>query len=204
MTDRVGQFLVQFESAIARDSEVRTSQQQITAAWRSAGQLAELLEELRRQGIATASVRPEDLRTLREELDSMKSAEVGALIEKAEALLTLVADGMIDGDEGRLRSALDRARTVPGTPGRARSYPSNRQMHDRARQWESLPIGTRFARRGDPTTVGEIVANHDFLVDGTLYRYSGKGSPLSAAGVAISGSSENGWRTWIQLDNDDQ
>lgn len=90
------------------------------------------------------------------------------------------------------RSAADAPR-VSGRPVKAN--------HDRAEQWRALPIGTRFARRSDPSITGEIVKDHGFLVQERLYPFKGRGAPLSAAGGDISGTSGNGWLTWVRIDD---
>lgn len=82
---------------------------------------------------------------------------------------------------------------------RTNAKPS-KAFHDRAAQWKALPIGTRFARRSDPSITGEIVEGHGFLVQGRHYPFTGRGAPLSAAGGDISGTSENGWVTWVRID----
>jgi len=98
--------------------------------------------------------------------------------------------------------------TVAGEPTRGRSSKtavarrSGKANHDRAAQWVALPIGTRFVRRSDPSIVGEIVVDHGFRVNGVVYPFGGRGAPLSAAGVAISGTSENGWVTWTMVSDE--
>lgn len=120
MTDRVEKFLSEFESAIDAADRQRSTTRDVASAERAARQLLELLDRLAAGGVFPAAVPAEDIRSLADELGSVRApVGLGPLIENGRALVTVIEDGIVDGDLDRLRAALARAEEL-GEPPRTR------------------------------------------------------------------------------------
>lgn len=110
MSERVDRFIEELEVAIDSHARATDRKQVISRVVRHAELLADLLDSLAGSGLSTAAVTPDDLRALREELEGRGPKELGPLALKARALLTVVEEGLVEGDpeqgtaQGRARS----------------------------------------------------------------------------------------------------
>lgn len=128
MSDPVEKFIEEFEAAIEGSLRGSERRRHIGLALRQTHQLADSLDRLAGSGLITVLVTADDLRALHQELErGHNGTELGPLIVKAKALITVVENGIVDGDLDRLRSALDRAgELTPRSVGR--SGPSRRRL----------------------------------------------------------------------------
>src|SRR5579884_4028614 len=96
MSDRVEKFLSEFESAIDAASRQRNTIRDLGSAERAARHLLELLDHLAAAGVFPATVPAEDIRSLADELGSVRApVSLVALIENGRALVTLIQDGIV-------------------------------------------------------------------------------------------------------------
>lgn len=122
VTDRVEKFIEEFGLAIDASRSHATDSALINAAAREAAQLAETLERLSQRQGALSSVSAADLRSLQEELSSLRQTpSLEGLLTNGRALLQVVEDGIIDGDANRLRSLLTEAESLSGPRNRSRA-----------------------------------------------------------------------------------
>ena len=149
MSDPVEMFVEEFEAAIEtrlRDSERK---RHVGMALRQSHQLAESLDRLARSGLITAVVTADDLRALGKELESAQVvADLEPLIVKARALVTVVENGIIEGDLDRLRASLGRAAELTHQSA-DRSGPSRRRLTSPVRVTCTTCDEIVVGRRGD-------------------------------------------------------
>lgn len=202
MSDRVDTFLREFESAIDDHLGHEQRARLVARTGRLAEQLSESLHQLADLGVHTRNVTTHDLQELLEELLIPNDpAELGPMMTKASALVTVLEDGLVDGDIDSLRALLERASTVAGTV---------RARRRRANRTRSTPIDilalegrtfTNNSRRGIRTVT--VVDGQWRLDDGTEHR-----SPTAAAQAAIGTTASgrqpkvNGRRFWGVADSD--
>jgi hypothetical protein len=122
MTDSVDQFLKEFERAVRERARHVETKSLIAAVNRQSSRLADMLDELKSTGFDLRSVTPDDLRSLVEEASNIgDSDDWRSLIRDARALLQVLDNGIVAGDAGRLRAALELAedleRTASKEPG---------------------------------------------------------------------------------------
>lgn len=121
VSDRIEKFIDELEAATdARERQMR-SKVLVEQSERRAGRLAESLEALAETGFSTGAVTLDDVHALRVELAAVRdAAPLDPLIANAKALLTVVEDGLVDGDGSRLRAALARAEELASATARPR------------------------------------------------------------------------------------
>lgn len=114
MSERVEKFIDDFEKAIENRVELIDRRPRIQSTTRQAARLADLLDELRSSGLTTGSVSSHDIHALIKELSSgSDSVEWRQLLDNARALVTVMEDGIVEGDIDTLRSVLTRAESLP-------------------------------------------------------------------------------------------
>ena len=110
MTDRIEKFVEEFEAAIETHVRHSDTKRSTAAAVRQSARLAELLAQLSSVGLVTTAVTQDDLRALCDELTEAGAVpELEPMIAHARALLTVIEDGLVDGDAERLRVAVARS-----------------------------------------------------------------------------------------------
>lgn len=118
MNESVERFIEEFEDAIEAGARRSDRKRVVDRAIGQVERLADSLDRLAGSGLVTAAVTSDDLRALIDELSNDQSRpDLAKLAAKASALVTVVEEGIVDGDVARLRAALARAVEVaPSTP----------------------------------------------------------------------------------------
>lgn len=169
VANRVDEFTEQFESVIAEHRLYVESLPLLDSASRQAARLGDTLEQLADSAGVMKSVSPADIRSLQQELSSLKPASgLEGHVTKARALLQVIDDGLVDGDATRLRLLMAEAESI--SPARTRTR-SSAQIHlptpARARcvECDSVIVGMRQAA-GNWNAITKVIRDHERDVHG--------------------------------------
>lgn len=192
MTDRVEKFLSEFESAIDTAGRQRQASRDVATAERVARQLADLLDQLASIGVFPSTVPPEDVRALADELGSVRtSVNLVPLIDNGRALVTVIEDGIVDGDLVRLRAALSKAEAL-NEPPRARGEGQTRlatPVRVRCATCDEVVVGRRRAGALNWNAVTKELRDHERERHGG-YSVEARDALRDALGVVRAGEHE--------------